>query len=275
MVNLESQILKTALEWHIDAGADMALLDRPQIMAGGVVPVPESDSVKSPVQPGVAASVTNIVPLGASEARQAAIAAAQAAETLDALRAAIAGFDGIGLRGTATNMVFADGVAGARVMVIGDAPGAEEDRAGKPFAGPGGVLFDAIMASIGFDRTSIYISNLLNWRPPGNRTPTPAEIEISLPFIERHIQLAQPRLLVLMGGVTAKGLLNSEDGLSRLRGRWFDYTPRFVGQGEAGPIPALVTYHPAYLLQSPAQKRAVWADMLMLKAKAASLVQDA
>jgi DNA polymerase len=212
--------------------------------------------------------------LGASEARQEAARLAAQAGSLDELREAIAAFEGIALKRTATQMVFADGKPGAPVMVIGEAPGADEDRQGLPFMGMSGQLLDEILKCIGLSRhaedprKAVYISNILNWRPPGNRTPAPGEIEASLPFIERHIALAAPKALIFAGGVPAKALLSRTEGISRLRQTWHDYnclTPE-IAQGTQ-TIPALATYHPSYLLSTPGQKRAVWADMLMLSKK--------
>ena len=217
--------------------------------------------------------------LGASEARAEAEKRAAQATTLEELSDAIAAFDGIALKKTATNMVFADGNPKAPIMLIGEAPGADEDRLGKPFVGVSGQLLDRILAAAGLDRQAdtpeeaVYISNILNWRPPGNRTPAPAEIEVSLPFIERHIQLVKPRILILCGGVSAKALLNSEESVSRLRKMgWHDYKPRSGNAAaDAQAIPAIATYHPSYLLRTPAQKKAVWADMIALTQKRAEL----
>ena len=171
-------------------------------------------------------------------------------------------------------MVFCDGNPAAPVMLVGEAPGTEEDRTGRPFTGDTGLLLDRILKAIGLDRTeqnpaaAVYISNILNWRPPGNRTPSPAELDVSLPFIERHIALAQPRLLILCGGLAAKTLLGTGETIARLRGKWHDYTPLTDGITDKKiAIPALVTYHPSYLLNMPAQKKAVWQDMLALQEK--------
>ena len=159
-------------------------------------------------------------------------------------------------------------------MLIGEAPGADEDRQGKPFVGVSGQLLDRILGCIGLSRRdddpdkAVYISNILNWRPPGNRTPTQAEVDISLPFIERHIALIKPKAIILCGGVSAKGLLNNDSAISKLRGSFHDYRPITEGIAEnASVIPAVATYHPAYLLRTPSQKGLVWADMLMLRAR--------
>jgi DNA polymerase len=173
----------------------------------------------------------------------------------------MAAFDGSPLRETATNLVFADGVPGSALMLVGEAPGADEDRLGRPFVGVSGQLLDRMLASIGLSRESnFYITNILPFRPPGNRTPTDAEISLFLPFVLRHIALARPRRLVLLGGVSAKALLRARDGITRLRGRW-----REVMIEEEMSIPALATLHPAYLLRSPAAKRDAWADLLLLR----------
>jgi DNA polymerase len=185
--------------------------------------------------------------------------AAATAETLDALRATLAGFEGCNLRLTATNLVFADGNPEARVMFAGEAPGFEEDIQGLPFVGRSGQLLDRMMAAIGLDRTSAYIANVIPWRPPGNRTPTPQETEICRPFIERQIALVDPDFLVLLGGSASNQILRTSQAISKLRGRWRDYD---TGKRT---IRAIATLHPAYLLRTPAQKRYAWRDFLMLK----------
>ena len=198
---------------------------------------------------------------------QAAIASAReaagAAPDLAALRAALERFDGIGLRRTATNLVFADGNPAAKVMLVGEAPGADEDRLGLPFVGVSGQLLDRMMAAIGLDRTSFYITNVCFWRPPGNRKPTDAELAAQKPFVERHIELVAPRILVLVGAASAQGMLQTTEGITRLRGRWFEYQTA----GLASPIPTLPIFHPAYLLRQPAQKRETWRDLLKLKSR--------
>lgn len=198
---------------------------------------------------------------------QAAIAsareAAASAPDLAALRAALERFDGIALRRTATNLVFADGNPAAKVMLVGEAPGADEDRLGLPFVGVSGQLLDRMMAAIGLDRTTFYITNVCFWRPPGNRKPTDAELAAQKPFVERHIELVAPEVLVLVGAAAAQGLLQTTEGITRLRGRWFEYR----SPGLPGPIPTLPVFHPAYLLRQPAQKRETWRDLLKLKSR--------
>jgi DNA polymerase len=183
--------------------------------------------------------------------------------TLDALRQAVENFEGCVLKQTALNTVFADGNPQARVMVVGEAPGADEDRQGKPFVGLSGQLLDAMLAAIGLNRTTVYISNIVPWRPPGNRPPTPDEIRACLPFIERHISLVHPEILVMLGATAAKALLKTQQGITRLRGQWVAYTNPYLGD----VIQGLPTFHPAYLLRSPGQKAAVWKDLQKLKHK--------
>ncbi|EFH10456.1 uracil-DNA glycosylase [Teichococcus cervicalis] len=191
-------------------------------------------------------------------------ALAAAAPDLAALRAVIEQIESP-LRDTATNLVFADGSPESGLMLIGEAPGGDEDRQGKPFVGVSGQLLDRMLASIGLDRgqaapgQGFYITNILPWRPPGNRTPTDAEIALFLPVVLRHIALVRPRHVVLLGGTAAKALLRAKEGITRLRGRWHDLPQ------EAGGLPALPTLHPAYLLRNPAAKREAWADLLMLR----------
>ncbi len=169
------------------------------------------------------------------------------------------GFDGCSLKGTATQLVFADGNPEGRVMVVGEAPGADEDRQGKPFVGRSGQLFDRMLAAIGLDRSHVYIANIVPWRPPGNRTPTPQEVAICMPFIARQIALADPDFLVCLGGSATQGLLGSKEGILRLRGRWHDFE---TGRRSIKAMPML---HPAYLLRQPAHKKLAWADLRALR----------
>ena len=185
--------------------------------------------------------------------------AARSAATLDELRAMLVRFDGCALKRTATQLVFADGNPKSPVMFVGEAPGSEEDIQGRPFVGRSGKLLDLMMAAIALDRTKVYIANVVPWRPPGNRTPTPQETAICLPFIRRQIELADPDILVCLGGPAMQTLLGVKDGITRSRGRWFPYD---TGQRE---IRALATFHPAFLLRSPLQKRFAWRDFLALK----------
>jgi DNA polymerase len=188
---------------------------------------------------------------------------AAACTTLEELRVAMAGFDGCSLRHTAKNLVFGDGNAHAPVMFVGEAPGADEDREGRPFVGVSGQLLDRMIAAIGLDRTGAYISNILPWRPPGNRKPTSAEVTVCVPFIRRHIELVAPKVLVLVGGTAASALLERSEGITRLRGRWLTCP----GLGE--DLATLAIFHPAYLLRQPALKAQAWRDLLAIKARMA------
>ncbi|WP_366657535.1 uracil-DNA glycosylase [Fodinicurvata sp. EGI_FJ10296] len=198
--------------------------------------------------------------LGERETIESARTAVQEAETLDDLRERFQAFDGCPLRRTATNFVFADGNPDADLMIIGEAPGEDEDRQGKPFVGKAGQLLDRMLAAIGRNRQSAYISNILPWRPPGNRTPSAAEIATCLPYIQRHIALKRPRVVVFAGGISAKALLDTSRGITKLRGRW----TTIAVPGAEAPIPAMPLFHPAYLLRQPAQKRLAWRDLLMV-----------
>jgi DNA polymerase len=240
--------LLAALRWQIEMGADEAI---------------EAAPIARAAAPAEAAAVTR--PRGAAAVvpppRGEADALAAGADSLDALLEAMRQFAGSPLRDTATNLVFADGVPGAPVMLIGEAPGADEDRLGKPFVGVSGRLMDRMMASIGLSRASnLYVTNILPYRPPGNRTPSDAEVAQFLPFVRRHIALAAPKLVVLCGGVAAKGLLQTREGITRLRGRWQQVT---IEEGQV--IEALPSLHPAYLLRNPVAKREAWLDLLTLR----------
>jgi DNA polymerase len=194
--------------------------------------------------------------------RESAQEMASRAGSIEELRAALEAFDDCPLKKTASNLVFADGNPAGGVMLIGEAPGAEEDRQGIPFVGAAGRLLDSMFAAIGLSRErDLYITNVLFWRPPGNRQPTAAEIAACLPFVERHIELVDPKILVFVGGVAAKTLLGRKEGIMKLRGRWFDY----ASPGLSHPISAMPTFHTAYLLRSPAQKREAWSDLLAIR----------
>lgn len=272
-----------ALEWQLACGVDEIISDAPINRTSALVsdaPAPDVSTKSVASKPSLATLTDSIADDlgGTAQAVMAAAALAKSCQTLDDLRKAIASFDGLGIKKTATNMVFSDGNPKARVMVVGEAPGADEDRMGKPFVGVSGQLLDKILACIGLSRlsdspdTAVYISNILNWRPPGNRTPTQSEMDISLPFIERHIAMIQPDYLILAGGVAAKALLGRGESISKLRGAFHDYRP--ITQGitdglstKTSLIPSVPTYHPSYLLRTPSQKKPVWFDMLMLAEK--------
>ncbi len=182
-------------------------------------------------------------------------------EGLRDLKITLANFEGSSLKKTAINMVFSDGNPDAKVMVVGEAPGADEDRQGKPFVGQSGQLLRRILSFIGLTIDHVYITNVLPYRPPGNRQPTPQEIQMFLPFLQKHIALIKPKCLLLVGGTACKALLEGQDGITKIRGTWID----LVVPGLDHPVKAMATYHPAYLLRSPLRKKDVWKDMLMVK----------
>ena len=276
-----------ALAWQIEAGADEAIgaqaVDhfarsaeaaeakrqaqaraqaRAQAQAGtAAARPPSSEAARAPDgQQGFWEAAPAELRSG-SDAVATARRLAAGARNVEELRDGLAGFDGCPLKQTATNLVFADGNPQARYMIVGEAPGPQEDRQGIPFVGPSGKLLDAMLTAIGLDRESVYITNMLFWRPPGNRTPTAAEIATCLPFTERHIELVAPDYLMLVGGSSAKSLLGRSEGVLKLRGRWFHYQSPEMPR----PIPALATLHPAYLLRQPAQKRLAWRDFLSFR----------
>ena len=209
--------------------------------------------------PSPNASATSSAPPAAPEAAvMTAREAARSAANLDELRGLLDKFDGCALKATASRLVFADGNPEARLMFVGEAPGREEDIEGLPFVGRSGKLLDQMLKAIGLDRTQVYIANIVPWRPPGNRTPTPVETQICLPFIQRQIELADPDILICVGGPSAAGLLNLQ-GILKNRGRWLPY------QTGTREIRAMATLHPAYLLRSPIAKRLAWRDFLAIK----------
>ena len=276
------------LAWYIDAGVDVAMADEPAnrfdqsnrqspLQSHGQTPVARPEP--STIQPQQSARDDNrnagrtppfqaiapqpVIPDSAvvEEAR----ILAQNCVTLDQLKQAISGFEGCNLKFTARSTVFSDGNPDAPLMLIGEAPGRDEDEQGLPFVGRSGQLLDRMLAAIGLDRTNVYISNILPWRPPGNRTPTPAESEICRPFIERHIELANPQLLMLIGGSAAKTLLNTKSGIMSLRGKWSSVA---VADTQ---IPAMPCLHPAYLLRTPGHKGLAWRDLLAVKERLGQL----
>lgn len=192
---------------------------------------------------------------------------AQKAQTLEELKAALAAFNGCSLKHTARQMVFSRGNPEADLMIVGEAPGKEEDEQGKPFVGRSGQLLDRMLASIGLDESQFYITNIVNWRPPGNRKPTDEEIEACRPFCERHIALVKPKVLVFAGGISAQTLLKAKSGIMGLRGRWDEFTP----EGSDLVIPALPLFHPAFLLRRPIEKKKAWQDLLRLKERLSEL----
>ena len=256
-----------ALRWHIEMGVDELIDDQPiDRYAAAAIPraavaVPSPSANSQPARPAASASPGQ--PLAPSEGARDAIAIARDANSIEDLRERLETFEGCALKFTATNTVFADGDPASDIMFIGEAPGVDEDRQGLPFVGASGQLLNRMLSALGRERTSIYISNILFWRPPGNRSPTAAETAACLPFVQRHIELARPKVLVFLGGSSAKTMLNRTEGIMRLRGKWFDYTSEELGT----PIPAMPTFHPAFLLRQSAQKREAWRDFLAIQEK--------
>jgi DNA polymerase len=251
-----------ALRWWIEAGVDIALDETPHDRFGESAAPPAPKAVGSAPAMVAAAARTSPAALVAppDEAARSAGEAARAAQTLDELRAALEAFQGCSLKATATQLVFADGAPEASIMLVGEAPGADEDRNGRPFVGRAGKLLDRMLASIGLDRTKVYIANVVPWRPPGNRTPTLQETTICLPFMMRQIALVNPSWLVCLGASATQTLLGTKEGITRARGVWREYANE---DGRA--IPALPMFHPAYLLRQPSAKRWAWADLRKLR----------
>jgi len=245
---------KALLEWQVELGVDEAISEVP--VNRYELPAAATKPKAAPIPEAAAA------PSAGTDPVEAAVAIAAQADDLAALHSALAAFPHCDLKQGARNTVFADGNAAARVMVIGEAPGRDEDIQGKPFVGRAGQLLDAMFAAIGMDRLAvepekaIYITNILPWRPPQNRDPRPEEMAMMLPFVRRHIELAAPDIIVLMGNISCQAMLGRK-GITRLRGNW---------QQVAGH-PALPMFHPAYLLRNPAAKREAWADLLALQAR--------
>ena len=258
-----------ALRWHLEMGLDevvdelpvdrYATAQQPHLATPATAPAirPPQDMPKA--EPRQASGQA----LAPAEGARDAIAVAAGAQTIDELRESLEGFEGCSLKFTATNTVFADGDPSSDLMLIGEAPGVDEDRQGLPFVGASGQLLNRMLAALGRERDTVYISNILFWRPPGNRSPTDAETAACLPFVQRHIELAKPKVLVLLGGSSAKTMLSRKEGIMRLRGKWFEYT----SDGLDAPIPAMPTFHPAFLLRQSAQKREAWRDFLSIQEK--------
>jgi DNA polymerase len=257
--------LSDLLDFYREAGVDAVLGEQPVDRFADATAPAAAVRTRQPSTPpaGLETKARAAPPLAAppspDKAALSAREAAKSAKTLDELHAILDKFDGCALKATATRLVFADGNPQARVMFVGEAPGRDEDIEGLPFVGRSGKLLDRMLAAIGLDRTQVYIANIVPWRPPGNRTPTPQESQICLPFILRQIELADPDILVCLGGPSAQTLLGIKDGITKTRGRWFTFD---TGKRE---IRAMPTFHPAFLLRSPLQKRFAWRDFLAIK----------
>lgn len=279
-MSLDPAAARALLAFYLEAGADALLSEQPVDRMADEPALPAARDAESeaeakptrstgavprrPDRPAPAAASAAAAPPPPEVAVMAAREAAGSAKTLDELRALLENFRGCALHATATKLVFADGNPQGRVMFVGEAPGYEEDLSGRPFVGRSGKLLDRMMEAIGLDRESVYIANVVPWRPPGNRTPTPQETATCLPFIHRQIALADPDILVCLGQPSTQTLLGTREGITRTRGRWFKYD---TGTRE---IRALATLHPAYLLRQPLQKRLAWRDFLAIKKALAS-----
>ncbi len=277
---MDRQQLIAALRWHVDIGVDEAIgampVDRfaavppPAPLVAKPAPSPRLPSTPAPSVARAQPSAAPPAPATAESVGEDAHRAASQAKSLDELRDILAAFDGCALKATATNLVFGEGNPQAPIVFIGEAPGRDEDRLGRPFVGVSGQLLDAMLSHIDLDRTSAYITNILPWRPPGNRQPTPVEVAACLPFIRRHIELIEPKVLVLLGGTAMKTLLQRQEGITRIRGRWLEYHP---GGAAPQPIPTMTTYHPAFLLRQPLQKREAWRDFLSVRERLDELAE--
>lgn len=265
-----------ALRWYLEAGVDETIgeipLDRFAVAAPaspakpartpGQMPPPAMERpAERPIERAIPSSPAPLPHAAKSPNAATAAHLALGCTSVAELKQAVEAYDGCALKKTCQRTVFADGNPEAKVMLIGEAPGSEEDRLGLPFVGASGRLLDRMLGSIGLDRSSVYISNVIFWRPPANRKPEPVEVELCLPFVERHIELVDPTLLIFLGGAAAAALLGRAEGIGRLRGRWHDYaSPRM-----ARPVPAMPTFHPAYLLRTPQHKREAWHDLLAVR----------
>ncbi|MBI1213930.1 MAG: uracil-DNA glycosylase [Alphaproteobacteria bacterium] len=262
------------LQWLADAGADEALVDepvdryavanRPMMEVPVAAPSTRTNELSpqrvSPAPPPLPLRQAPAQPITAATATARELAAA--CHSLEELRAAVEAFEGCALKTTAKSTVFSAGPADAPVMLIGEGPGRDEDLEGLPFVGRSGRLLDRMLEAVGLSRqTNAYITNVIFWRPPGNRPPTAEEVAMCAPFLLRHIELKAPKVIVLLGATPLKHVLNAAEGITRARGRWGLYASAGV------EIPALPTFHPAYLLRTPSAKRQAWQDLLSLKLK--------
>lgn len=259
-IELDVASAMAALQWHLDVGAD-------HLMGETTVQLQDFDLVKSQVVDNKAEQTAAIMTQKHSEWVAQAVLMAKQADSLDALKQAIKDYDGLTFKKSAKNMVFADGNPQSGVMIIGDVPGTEEDRSGRPFMGAEGVLLERMFEAIGLKRDNdYYVTQMLNWRPPGNRSVSEAELQMVLPFIERHIALVKPKILVFLGNLTAKTMLDTATGLTRLRGNWQDYKchhPELCEDDKV--IPVMPLYHPVFLMRAPLQKAKAWSDLLMIQ----------
>lgn len=259
---------KELLEWYAEAGVDEAVEDAPRSYWISDTPITEptapadnSNAVQMSAAVQSVASARPALHHIPSEAIAQARKAADAADSIDALREAIMAFEGCAIKKTAHKLVFCDGNPESDIMIIDDVPGVDEDKKGVPFSGANGALLDKMLAAIGLSRETTYLANSIFWRPPGNRQASPEEVQICLPFVEKHIALAQPKLLLLMGGTASRTLLQKDTAISRLRGKMHDYKNPYISDN----LPTMVSFHPSFLIRSPAQKAHAWQDLLAIK----------
>lgn len=273
MTDLKSSPL-AALAWLVEAGADEALGEDPvnrfakvaPKQAAALEPRAPAATIFAPRKPAVTPTAVLSPVTSDSDHIGRAMELAAAANSLAELKAALESFDGCPLKINATTTVFADGTPSHRILFIGEAPGRDEDRVGKPFVGRAGQLLDKMLASIGLDRSkNAYITNVMNWRPPDNRDPSPEEAAMCLPFLRRHIELVQPEIMIMLGAVSVKHVLGKTDGIMRLRGKWLEY------HVNGKMVPVMPTLHPAYLLRQPAHKKLAWRDLQAIEEKIKSL----
>ena len=257
--------IREILEWYVTAGVDETFGEVP---FGLEASKPKVDAAPKPVLTTRAedsvsprAATTDLAQATVSACKSARELCAEA-QTLDELRKMVEDFDGCALKLTANKTVFGGGNPDSKIMLVGEAPGADEDRIGLPFVGRSGQLLDKMLKAVDIDRTTCYITNVLPWRPPGNRTPTDGEIAVCLPFLKRQIELINPGVIIVLGGSAANALLDNEEPISRLRGKWLEYR-----KNDGKTIPVLASFHPAYLLRNAAQKGKAWADLLRMRQK--------
>ena len=266
---MDREALAALLRWYAAVGVDRALSDQPVdrfAQSARKAPAADPPAQAAPSSPSPSPPPASRQPMRAPAAALSQdVAAAGAreqaasAKNLEELREKLAAFDGCALKNSATQLVFADGAPDAKIMIVGEGPGADEDRVGKPFVGRAGQLLDKMLAAIGLDRSKVYIANVVPWRPPGNRTPTPQELALCLPFVRRQIELVSPDFLILLGNAAAQTLLDEKEGIMRLRGHWRDY---HCGDRTIRALPML---HPAYLLRTPLKKAQAWRDLRTLR----------
>ncbi|MGZ0186630.1 MAG: uracil-DNA glycosylase [Alphaproteobacteria bacterium] len=255
---LSRQQMLAMLRWQVDAGVDEV------VGADSWNRYAEPPKAPKPVAVPAARRPVAATPTAPASPVRLAVTELDDVSDLADLKDRLEAFDGGALQRTATNTVFGEGGIGVRIMFVGEAPGAEEDRQGIPFIGPSGILLDRMLAAIGLSRSDAYIANTLYWRPPGNRTPTPEERNICMPFLMRQIELVGPKVIVPLGGPAAQALLKQASGITRLRGRWFDFESRPDMTGGI-TLPALPTFHPTFLLSQPSQKRQAWQDLKAIR----------